>query len=102
MNTETEQTIAKAVNASDIYSHSEDSRDWIVVKGITTTDTEGYAWIKSTMAHLRQLGWKCTANSVGSRFVPDYHHEAAVWAERGTGPLTSHEAHMIATCTGND
>lgn len=102
MNTETEQAIAKAVNASDIFSHSEGERDWIVVKGITVTDTEGYAWIKSTMAQLKQQGWSCTAHSVGSRYVPHAHHESRVWAERGTGPLTCHERHMIATCSGRD
>lgn len=94
--------IAAAVKASDIIAHVEGDREWITVVGITTTDTEGYAWIKSTMAHLKKEGWACTAHSVGSRFVPDYHHESRVWAERGKGPRTAYENHMISTCTGRD
>lgn len=94
--------IAAAVKASDIIAHVEGDREWITVVGITTTDTEGYAWIKSTMAHLKKEGWACTAHSVGSRFVPDYHHESRVWAERGHGPRTAYENHMISTCTGRD
>lgn len=61
---------------------------------------------RQIVADLQAQGWHITGYSEGSRFEQrgaDFTGmQIEVDAQRGKGPRTAYENHMIATCTGRD
>ena len=99
----TKQIITEALDADSVSYSQEGDREFVSVSVNTNSDQSALDFLNGARAYLRSCGWQVTAFSNGFRWNDGVRYATAgVDAMRGTGPLTQHERHMIATCTGND
>ena len=90
------------LTGGSVHVRPENGREFASITRKLETEEKATEWLRNVCRLLRALGWEVTATSNGSRFTPGFHHQASIDIQRGTGPLTQHERHMIATCTGRD